>query len=445
MLENNMPSCKKNRTKQKIIWETLLKIAWRNVRRYGKRTALTIVAMTFGIGIYIGMDSIYKGMNKAGLENIINLTDSFIRISTDKYESERSSLPLDYGFQDIEKIEEFIKSNNGVEAVTVRTRFLGQLSDGRNSMPIIGTVIDPVGDPKVFTIPEYIEGKWFSDETSVSGESNSYQNEIILGKNLAEEFGIGAGERITLSARTKYDTHNADDFLIIGVVNSPEFSINTGGVFISFREGEEFLDLGGLTTELAVRMTKRINLKDSMKDSKIVAAAIEKSFPALFAQSFEDVGRQFLEISKIDSKATGIIIFTILLIAGVGIANTVLMSVYSRVREIGVLRAFGLRRKDISKLFLIEGSIIGTIGSIAGVILGIGIDIYLIFVGVSVEKMMSSIDLTGLYMGGTMYGEWNIEKIIIGAIFGFIVAVFASSFPAKKAAKMEVANALHFM
>ena len=54
---------------------TLFKIAWRNVWRHGKRTALTIVTMAFGLGLYIGMDSILKGMDQGGLDNIVNLTD----------------------------------------------------------------------------------------------------------------------------------------------------------------------------------------------------------------------------------------------------------------------------------------------------------------------------------------------------------------------------------
>ncbi len=429
----------------KGIWKTLSKIAWRNVWRYGKRTVLTIVTMAFGIGLYIGMDSVFRGMDKAGLENIINLTDSSVRISTDKYESERSSLPLDYGLTDIDNLKKIIEENHDVEAVTERTRFLGRLSNGYDSVPVAGIALDPAQDAKVFNLPEYVEGKWFDNNVSGNGINNSNQNEIVLGNKLAEELGVKAGDFITLSARTKYDSQNADDFLITGLINSPESSINNGGVFISFKDAENFFDLEGLRTELAVRMVQKVNLKDSMKDSKIVADNVEKTFPELSAQSFEDVGRQFLEISKTKSKATGVIIFTILLIAGVGIANTVLMSVYSRVREIGVLRAFGLRRKDISRLFFIEGSLIGIIGSLAGVVFGIVINIYLIFVGLPIEKMMGSIDLTGLYMGGTMYGEWNVDKIVIGAIFGFLVSIFSSSFPAKKAAKMEVTNALHFV
>jgi len=393
--------------------------------------------MCFGIGLYIGLDSIFKGMDKAGLENIINLTDSSVRISTDKYEAERNSLPLDYGLSKIPELEKYIMSNDGVEAITLRTRFLGQLSNGMDSIPVTGIAIDPVTDPKVFTIPKYIEGNWFSE--------NSQANEIVLGKRLAGELGAGINDWIILSSRTKYDTQNADDFLIIGLIDAPEVSLNTHGMLLSFKDAEEFLDLEELRTEIAVRMKNRINIEDLMKDSKIVAQNIQKEFPGLSAQSFEEVGKQFLEISKSKSKATGVVIFTILLIAGVGIANTVLMSVYSRIREIGVLRAFGLQRKDISKLFLVEGAIIGVIGSLAGVILGIIFVSYLIFFGIPAEKMMGSIDMTGLYMGKIIYGHWSTKTIIVGAIFGFIVAVFAGSFPARKAAKMEVTDAIHFI
>jgi hypothetical protein len=59
-------------------WSTLATIAWRNVWRHGKRTALTVITMAFGLGLYIGMDSILKGMDRMGLENLMELSDSSV-------------------------------------------------------------------------------------------------------------------------------------------------------------------------------------------------------------------------------------------------------------------------------------------------------------------------------------------------------------------------------
>lgn len=418
---------------------TLFKIAWRNVWRHGKRTALTIITMTIGLGLYIGIDSLLRGMDRGGLESIVDLSDSSVRVSTKAYEAERRSAPLDYGIPDLPGLEAQLLKDGRVLALTPRTRFVGSLSTGQDSIPVMVTAVDPRGDPKVFKLKDYLEGAWFDEAGEGLGAGG-----LILGAKLAADLGVGPGDWLTLSARTKYEAQNADDFKIVGLLNTTDLSINAGGVFMSLAAADDFLDLEGLRTELGVRMEKRVNLADAMADSDELAAAIKKDFPALEAQSFGEIGRSFLELSKAKSKGTGMIIVIIMLIAGVGIANTILMSVYSRVREIGVLRAFGFSPKMIRRLFLIEGGIIGFVGSIAGVLFGIGLDAYLILVGYPIDKMMGDIDL-GLPIAGTLFGEWNPDQMLVAALIGILISLFASRSPAKKAAKLEVTNALRFV
>jgi putative ABC transport system permease protein len=414
---------------------TLFKIAWRNVWRHGKRTALTIVTMAFGLGLYIGMDSLLKGMDQGGLDNIVNLTDSSVRISTIEYEKERRSFPLEFGIPDPDGLQAFLMDDQRVMATASRTRFIGRMSNGVDAIPVMAVALDPVQDAKVFRLPEHVEGTWFG---------NGGNRQVVMGYKLARDLGLQLGDWVTLAARTRWDAQNADDFVIVGLINSTEPTINSSGVYISFADAEDFLELDGLRTEVVVRTEHRVNLKDSMADSDLLADAIVVAYPGLDAMSFGEVGRQFLELAKVKSKSIGMIIGIIMLIAGVGIANTVLMSVYSRIREIGVLRAFGFKPKDISRLFMIEGGIIGFVGAMAGVTFGILLDAYFIYVGYPVESMIGEIDM-GLPVWGNLYGEWNPDQMVFAAVFGILVALFASRSPARKAARLEVTNALRFV
>jgi len=392
--------------------------------------------MAFGLGMYIGVGSMLKGMDRGGLENILTLTDSSVRISTKAYEDERRSSPLEYGLPDPRALDTAVRKDSRVQATTFRTRFIGQLSNGRDSIPVMAVAVDPVGDADVFELEKFTVGSWFAGKDA---------RQIVLGRVLAKDLGVKVGDWVTLAARTRYEAQNADDFLVAGLIDSSEPSVNSSGVYISFADADNFLDLEGLRTEMAVRMVNRVNLKDLMADSDDLAASVSARFPALAAKSFGEVGRQFLEIAKVKSKGTGVIIVIILLIAGVGIANTVLMSVYSRVREIGVLRAFGFKPKAISRLFLIEGGLIGLIGSLAGVVVGIGMTAYLVYVGFPLDSMMGDGAGFGMPIWGTLYGEWDVVSMIQAAVFGVLVALLASRSPAKKASKLEVTDALRFV
>ncbi len=414
---------------------TLFKIAWRNVWRHGKRTSLTIITMAVGLGMYVSMDSLLRGMDRGGLDNIINLSDSSVRVTTAQYEEERGSYPLDYGLEDLAGLKASISKDPRVVAVAERTRFVGSMSNGTDAIPVLAVAVDPVADATVFTLKEFIEGSWFGD----GGE-----REIVLGTGLAADLGLVLGDWVTLSARTRYEAQNADDFRIVGLVNSTEPNINNSGVFVEFADAEDFLELDGLRTELVVKMEHRVNLKDAMADSDSLAASLESGNPDLSAQSFGEVGRSFLELAKAKSKSIGMIIFVMMLIAGVGIANTILMSVFSRIREIGVLRAFGFTPKEISRLFLIEGGILGFVGSLAGVVVGLGLDLYMIYVGFDLNSMMSGIDM-GMPIWGTLRGEWNPVQFVVIMVVGVIVALISSRAPAKRASKLEVTNALRFV
>jgi putative ABC transport system permease protein len=416
---------------------TLFKIAWRNVWRHGKRTALTIVTMSIGLGLFILMDSMLAGMDRGGLDNIVNLTDSSLRIAAKAYEADRRGSPLDYGLADAGALEAFLLADRRVEAVTTRTRFIGQLSNGVDGQPAFAVAVDPAADAKVFRLAESVEGAW------LSGAEGG--REMVIGKQLATKLGVGLGDYLTLSARTRYEANNADDFRVVGLINSTEPNLNAAGVFIAFADADSFLELDGLRTEASVRMVRRLDMRQAMADSDSLATAVSAAFPDLAPKSFGEIGRAFQELAKAKGKSASFILFFMLLIAGVGIANTLLMSVYSRVREIGVLRAFGLKPKDISRLFLIEGGLIGLVGAACGAAFGIAMNLYLIFVGLPFDEWFEGFDMTGFPIWGTFYGEWRTGTIVTAVVFGVVVALIASWSPAKRASRLEVTNALRFV
>jgi putative ABC transport system permease protein len=131
------------------------------------------------------------------------------------------------------------------------------------------------------------------------------------------------------------------------------------------------------------------------------------------------------------------------LIAAVGIVNTILMSVYSRIREIGVLRAYGMTRRDISRLFLLEGLAIGLIGSTAGLIVGCLFNLPMSVYGFDLSPFASA--MGSLPITGVLRGEWNIPTLVFGFVFGLAVSLGSAQIPARKAAKIEPTEALRFV
>jgi len=140
----------------------------------------------------------------------------------------------------------------------------------------------------------------------------------------------------------------------------------------------------------------------------------------------------------------------ILLIAGVGILNLMLMAVFERTREIGILAAMGLKRWEIMVLFLLEGVLIGLLGALIGCLLGGAISIHFGRVGLDWVSLYGGTDLSDvseLYglMGDRLYFRIGIDVLIERALTVAIIAALASLYPAWQASRQEPAEALHYV
>ena len=104
-----------------------------------------------------------------------------------------------------------------------------------------------------------------------------------------------------------------------------------------------------------------------------------------------------------------------------------------------------MRPGEIRRLFTIEGLLVGLVGSLAGLALGLALDWYLVSVGIPMEAMLGDIDMGGIPLAGTLRGEWNPGTAAFGFVFGILVAFLSARIPARRAARLEVTDALRFV
>lgn len=416
---------------------TVFRIALRNVLRHRRRALITAVVMMAGVGFFIGLDSLYNGLDRLSVDDLINLRDSSVKIFSAAYDADRASYPLDKGIGDAAAVRGALEKDSRVVAVTTRTQFLAQAGNNRDATWVIGTVVDPAADATVFELRKTISGSYFTPQAAAD-------RQVILGRELASRLGLGVGDTMVLAASTRYEAQNADEFTIVGILSTSDPTLNKGTVFITYDAANDFLDLGGLVTEMDVRLRQRVNLSDTLADSASVAAAVRTAFPSLSPYSFQDFNRGFLTVLKQKRVWGYMIMLFILLLAAVGIVNTVLMSVYERIREVGVLKALGFRGRDVVWMFIFEGFLVGCLGSLLGAALGVLIDSYSIFAGFPLQKMGSDVG-AGFAYWGTLRGEWNPGSILFAVIFGIVIAMIAAAIPARTAARMTATSALRFV
>ncbi len=421
----------------------LLKIAIRNVFRHKRRTFFTVFTMAVGLMFFIFFDSMFVGIDRMLIEELIKFQDSSIVIYSKEYDENKKAYPLNKPIKDVDTILKVASSIKNVEGITPRTQFLAELIYLGKSQYIIGTIVNPQTDTKVFDFHNSVkEGRFFD---------NNKENEILIGSVLAKKLGVTVGDTITLSAQTKYETYNAVDFVVCGILETVVPTINESTVVLTFNSAEELLDLECTVTSLHIKISwpKGESIPSYTRKVTEVVKELQKKLGEEYKiYSFKELYNEFIILMKQKRISSSIIIFFILLISAVGIVNTILMAVYERIKEIGVLMAMGLKPKEIRRLFLFEGGFIGVIGGLFGILLGFLVNLWLVYLGWNLEKMYGETatglkpSQLGMPVWGTIYGEWNIYAFIFCFCFGILIAIFSSYFPARYASKLQITNCL---
>jgi putative ABC transport system permease protein len=341
--------------------------------------------------------------------------------------------------KDPDRIRSLLKEIPGIEGTESRVLFGASIIKGMDELPCLGVAIDPEVDPGLFIIKEsIIEGAWLEPD----------DEKILVGRDMADDIGLSVGDSITIRMITATGEEdfswNAVDLEIKGIFDSGHPAVDNVRIIIPRLHASESLSLDSEATEIVVRLNSDDDTLISSVQSSIeeVLKSQKESFEVV---TWKDLAGTFLAVSKMKTQNSGIIIFVMLIIASVGIINTMLMAVFERTREIGMFAAMGMKKSEIMKLFIFEGGFIGVIGSLLGCILGALGSWYLEVKGWSITAMGETINKVSeaVYpIKDVYYADLTMDVLVIIFIFGFVISLAAGIYPAYKAAKMNPIEAL---
>jgi len=205
-----------------------------------------------------------------------------------------------------------------------------------------------------------------------------------------------------------------------------------------FDIADEYLAMDGAATEINIALADSI---DVSKEAKRIQNLIRSNGTALSVFTWDELARDYVALAEAKRGGTGMILFLVFIIAAVGISNTMLMAIYERIRELGMMRALGMEDRKIQLTFMIEAAGIGLIGSIIGVLFGIVINFYLVNTGINFGFIMRDLDM-GYRIQSILRGSWNIDAIAIAFLAGFLLSMLVAWIPTRRALKMDIPSCL---
>lgn len=406
----------------------LYKIAWRNVRRNGRRSLLSGSAIAIAAMAIVLLFSIIAGMNDDIAWNVQSYSTGRIRVRHKDFDENAKLNPLHLRVMDPDALVEKIDNLEGVSAVSPRINFPGIADPNDRNVKSMGVGVDFTHELDFQDIPKYLkEGR-----VPVSGS-----NETMIGSGLAGKLGVGLGDKFTVITTTMRRGPNAMTFEVAGIIRLPYALVDNLLFFVSLDRAQKLTGMGDAATEILVKFD------DSVSDKNAQAAV-----QSVLQEGGDTTARNWTELNTLVSFLSlaqiiyDYIAFIFFLLASTVIINTTMMVIFERTREIGTIGAMGMKGSEIVMLFFLEAAMIGVIGSFLGTILGTVFAWILSYTGINFGVAMEGVNFE---MSSIMYTRLNFRSTVFVFFFGSIIAALASLLPSRRAAKIEPVEALrHF-
>ncbi|MCC6809915.1 MAG: ABC transporter permease [Deltaproteobacteria bacterium] len=402
-----------------IIFAVVFAIAARNVLRHRRRSILTLLAIALSVIMMLFAHGLVNGLEKLLIDEAVFGNMGAVQVHKQGFTANVSKDPLSFRFAADAALLAKIAAVKDVTAVSARIPFAAMLSAGDKSLATPILAFDPVGEYAV--CPLRLE--------NLTRGARLHAGEAILSPALADRLHLTPGATAVLLGSDSEGVLNAAEAKVAGVMKDVALlTMQPKMMHVALDVAQGLLRMDGQALELAISLK---DYRDPDAAKRAIAEVLGAGFEVHTWRERSKAQSDFIEQRK---RIFGLITRTFLLLALIGVANTMLMSVLSRTREIGTMLAVGVRRAMIRRLFVAEALVI----AVAGTGLGAGIALSLIAwlgrAGLTMPMPGKAPMILHPYASPAFVTE-TLLFVLVGALL-------AAALPAHRAAKLKPVEAL---
>lgn len=403
----------------------MLKLAWRNIWRNRRRSLIILTSIIVGVVAIVFIDSLDRGFLKQMFDNQLGAHTSHLQVHKRGFNDNKivQNFMVEY-----KTVVSAIESNANVKNYSKRVIAFGLLSSASNSSGVSLVGIEPNAEEKITTIKQSIvEGRYLSGS----------KHEIVISKKLAETLDVGLGDRVVAMASALDGTIGSDVFRVVGLYQSPSSDFDKIYIYIPLGNAQELLRVGNEISEIAV-IAYQVDSVGQIKNHLL--AVLGTPYEVLSYQ-------ELLPLIVMSMELMEQILFVFYVIIGLamvfGIANTMLMSVFERIYEFGVLKATGLQDSKLFVMIVLEASLLGLLGTSVGAAIGLAINVPLTYSGLNFAAFSEGLASFGT--GAIVYPVLNYSGVASAILVVFATCCIAAVYPAYRAVKLEPMSAMRFI
>ncbi|MCC5931207.1 MAG: ABC transporter permease [Cyclobacteriaceae bacterium] len=403
----------------------LLIISWRNIWRNPKRTLVMVCAIAIGLWAALFIGGLMYGMIDQRFKTSIEQHISHIQMHHPDFLKDHAVEPGITNFQDLHNS---LSKDAKIRAFSCRTLSNGMLATATLTRGIQINGIDPDEEAATTRLHERLtEGQYLNE---------SKRNPVLVGKTLANKTRLREGSRLVLTFQNVKGELVSAAFRVAGIYQSAHTAYDEQNIYVLRSDLQEYLGAGNLIHEIAL-------VCHDTEDIEKTHATYQETQPGLSIRTWYEISPELGFLQEFGQTMLIYILVIILMALAFGLVNTMLMSVYERIHELGMLMAVGMNKKRIFGMIMLETTFLTAIGAMAGM-----------FSGIVTMRILHTSGLNLAAVGGDTLHEFgypsliypNVENsyIFIMAVLVALTAFLTAIYPALQALKMKPVVAIRY-
>lgn len=412
-------------------------LAAKNLLRNKLRTSVSILAIALSVALVVFVKGLVVGM----IDNMFSLHIQYeaghAKIINQEYQQKKRLLSLNYpvdGFNGagITNMEQRLTEIEGVKRVIPRIKFGATVIQDQEDklVRLMGWGVQPKKEHEFTNIKENLTAGRLIKEGA---------KEVVVGKDVLQKLDLDVGEKVTFQYQTSFGSFKDSTFEIVGRIDSGLRLLDKKTFYLPLDQAQKILEMPDMATEILLETTNYRKIDQILPQVKeLVKQEVDNKYQVISWKR----GYDMINMLQIAQKIYEFIYIFLVLLAGIVVVNTMIMIVKERTKEIGMMTALGLKRREILTMFIMEGTAMGLVGSLVGVVIGGIITKITAITGIiDYSAAMSGVS-ENILINPVVRPVVSEETLLYSFILGVVITALTCIIPARRAAKLKPADAL---
>ena len=405
----------------------LVSVAWRNLWRHRRRSLITAGGMAVGVALCMGMIAFMDGMFADMFRVLVEQQLGHVQIHHPDYPGKRQVYDT---LDDATATVAALDALPSTVAVAPRVFGAALLGGEERSTGVLFQGILPERERALSSLSDrIIAGTWLADEAAGG---------IVLGEGLAKTLHTQVGDSVVAVTQATDGSMGNEIYTVVGIMQTGNTQMDRTGALLHLEDVQYLLQLHDQVHEITV-----LGASASNADVSLLADKATDLLPNALVQTWWEASPPTADMMTMKDASSLLVLGAAFIIAAFGVFNTMMMSVLERTRELGVLRAIGLRPGRLIAMILLESFFLAVVAVVLGLVLGGAIDLWLVVYGIDLSgSMETGLSFNGVTFDPVFHGKVNPGGVLLTAGAVFLTSIVAALLPAWRAARLEPVVAL---